>query len=95
VEENAAHALALIGTKDPEMIKDAVPRLLELLRSSREEIRATSACALGATCHPDAIKSIKDLLSDCSLVNIYHPKGKVFTATTVSEVAKEAVKKKD
>jgi HEAT repeat protein len=66
---------------------------MDLLKSPREEVRATSVCALGAMCNPEAMKSLEDLLSDCSLVNIYHPKRKIFTATTVSDLAKQVVEK--
>lgn len=93
LKENAAYALALIGIKNPGLIKEAIPTLLELLRDSREEIRATSACALGASCNPEALKSLRELLSDHSLVNIYHPEGRVFVATTVSEMARQAAEK--
>jgi HEAT repeat protein len=93
LKENAAYALALIGINNPDLIKDAIPLLLGLLRDSREEVRATSACALGATCNPEALKSLKDLIDDGSLVNVYHPEGRVFVATTVSEMARQAAAK--
>lgn len=93
LKENAAYALALIGTKDPKAIEGALPKLLEMIKDSREEVRAASACALGATCNPNALKSLGELLKDSSVINILHPEGKVLTTSTVSKVAEKSIKK--
>jgi HEAT repeat protein len=93
LRENAAYALALIGTKDRQAIEDAVPKLLERIKDSREDVRAASACALGATCNPNALKSLRELLKDSSVINILHPEGKVLMASSVSKVAEKSIKK--
>jgi len=93
VEENAAYALAQIGVREPELIAPAVPRLMEMMKDAREDVRASSACALGATCNPEVIKCLGDLMEDPAVVNVYFPEARVFRAATVSDLVKETQKK--
>jgi HEAT repeat protein len=93
VQENAAYALAQIGVREPELIAPAVPRLMEMIKDARDDVRASSACALGATCNPEVMKCLGDLMEDPAVVNVYFPEANVFRAATVSDLVKEASKR--
>ncbi len=82
-------AVGSMGTLDQETTEDSVPLIQQFLNSSEAVQRGYAARALGALGASDAIQDIEGLVSDNTLIPVYH-NGDI-REKTVGDMAAEAL----
>ncbi|MDP3049609.1 MAG: HEAT repeat domain-containing protein [Thermodesulfovibrionales bacterium] len=87
--EGVLWAVGRIGEGRPEMVRDAVPRVIPYLQSSDNTKRGIAAWALGILCVKEAEARLKELINDSSEIIIYDKSD--LQAKTVGEIAMESL----
>jgi len=79
--------IALMESSDPAVVKETIPRVVELLEDKDAEIRGNAALALGRVGAEEALANLRELLIDDAVVSIDGEE------TTVGEVARKAIER--
>lgn len=91
LQAGAAWAFGRIGSVRPDLVREAVPEILPLLRSADPAVRGHAAWALGEIGAAEAVADLKALADDAGSVKIYI-NGRI-TETTVGKLAAAAAAK--